>query len=204
MFKLASFNKTINLATTGAGGMDTGTAPTSGYVALYAIFNPTTAASALLATSAASAAPSVYGGANMPSGYTASALISVWPTNASKQFVAAYQVDRHISIGTTLIISTTTVQASATSVSIASVVPANARVVDLYAAASTSTAGTLNTTIFGAAVGGQAITAGATSPNTNGTATGKAYLSVPQTVWYTLTNSAGTPTLNAYIVGYEF
>jgi carboxylesterase type B len=69
---------------------------------------------------------------------------------------------------------------------------------------STSTAGTLSATIFGASAGGQAITAGATSPNTNGTATGKAYLSASQTVWYTLTNSAGTPTLNAYIVGYDF
>ncbi|WP_322092909.1 hypothetical protein [Paraburkholderia bannensis] len=36
-YKLASFSKTFNLATTGAGGMDTGTAPVSGFVALYAI-----------------------------------------------------------------------------------------------------------------------------------------------------------------------
>lgn len=54
-YVLGSFSKTINLATTGAGDMDTGSAPASGYVALYAIYNPTSGASALLATNATSA-----------------------------------------------------------------------------------------------------------------------------------------------------
>lgn len=77
-------SKTINFAATGAGGMDTGSAPASGYVALYAIYNPTTGASALLAKNATSAVQTnVYVGANMSSGYTASALVSVWPTNSS-------------------------------------------------------------------------------------------------------------------------
>jgi len=84
---LPSFSKTINLATTGAGGMDTGSAPVSGYVALYAIWNPTTQTAALLATNCTSiVAPSVYGAGSMPSGYTASGLVGVWPTNASSQF----------------------------------------------------------------------------------------------------------------------
>ncbi|CNC79856.1 MULTISPECIES: hypothetical protein [Yersinia] len=47
-YKLSSFNKAINLATVGVGGMDIGTAPVSGFVALYAIYNPTTQASACL------------------------------------------------------------------------------------------------------------------------------------------------------------
>lgn len=59
---LGSFSKTINLATTGAGGMDAGSAPPSGFVALYAIYNPTTQTAALLATNETSAvAPNVYG-----------------------------------------------------------------------------------------------------------------------------------------------
>ncbi|HGU5938085.1 TPA: hypothetical protein ACM98N_004228, partial [Yersinia enterocolitica] len=83
-YKLASFNKTINLATTGAGGMDTGTVPANGFVALYAIYNPTTQISALLAVNASSVvAPEVYGGSNMPAGYMASALVSVLPTSSS-------------------------------------------------------------------------------------------------------------------------
>ncbi|WP_250507677.1 hypothetical protein [Caballeronia sp. GAFFF3] len=114
-YQLASFTKTINLATTGAGGMDTGTAPVSGYVALYAIYNPSTGASALLATNATAAVqPQIYGGANMPAGYTASALISVAPTNASSQIIALQQRDRKISIAQVTILNTSSVTAGAT------------------------------------------------------------------------------------------
>ena len=35
----------------------------------------------------------VYMGSNMPAGYTESARISVWPTNASGQFVVGYKLD---------------------------------------------------------------------------------------------------------------
>lgn len=85
-FPLSNFSQSINLATTGAGGMDTGTAPASGYVALYAIYNPVSNTPNILATDATSAAqPPVYGGGNMPSGYTASALLGVVPTNPSRQ-----------------------------------------------------------------------------------------------------------------------
>lgn len=137
-YTLPSFNKTINLATTGAGGMDTGTAPVSGFVALYAIYNPTTGASALLATNATSAAaPSVYGGANMPSGYTASGLVAVVPTNASSQFAPVRVNNRTAWTGGT-IAATTTQIASLTAVSMAGVVPPNAKFLNLV--------GTLNTT----------------------------------------------------------
>ena len=83
-YQLDSFSKTVNLATTGAGGMDTGSAPTSGFIALYAIYNVSTATAALLAVnSTSSVAAEIYAGTHMPSGYTASALISVWRTNSS-------------------------------------------------------------------------------------------------------------------------
>ena len=96
-YKIASYNKTINLSTTGAGGMDTGSAPASGYVAIYAIYNPTTGTASILAQDTTSiVAPEVYGGSNMPSGYTASALISVWRTNSSRLFVVGTQRDRLI------------------------------------------------------------------------------------------------------------
>lgn len=126
---LPSFSKTINLATTGAGGMDTGSAPTSGYVALYAIYNPTTGTSALLAKNATSAAqPNVYGGANMPAGYTASALVGVWPTNGSGQFVVGFQNDRRLTFPFVQVVSTTTQTGSTfASVSAAAAIPMNAK-----------------------------------------------------------------------------
>lgn len=124
-YRLVGFNKTINLATTGAGGMDTGSAPASGYVALYAIYNPTTKTSALLAVNATSSAvPNVYGGANMPAGYTASALLSVWPTNASSQFTIGAQRDRKIARSAVAVFNA--VSASFTSASLSAAVPPNA------------------------------------------------------------------------------
>ena len=88
-YHISSLSTSINLATTGAGGMDIGSAPVSGYVAIYAIYNPTTSTSALLAVNTTSVtAPEVYGGSKMPSGYTASALIAVWPTDSSGLWIS--------------------------------------------------------------------------------------------------------------------
>ncbi|CND34206.1 tail fiber protein [Yersinia enterocolitica] len=131
-YKLSSFNKTINLATTGAGGMDTGTVPATGYVALYAIYNPTSGASALLAVNATSViAPEVYGGANMPSGYTASALVGAWRV-ASSQFVIGFQRGRHISIPLTQLWSTATGTTTISGVSLVPAAPANAVSINAY------------------------------------------------------------------------
>ncbi|MDN7820727.1 hypothetical protein [Burkholderia vietnamiensis] len=126
-YLLKQFSKTINLGTTGAGGMDTGSAPASGFVAIYAIYNPTTGASALLATNATSAvAPNVYGGANKPSGYTASALVSVWPTNGSSQFIQAFQRDRRLDFQRVTAATSTSQVSTLTAVSVSSIIPKNA------------------------------------------------------------------------------
>ena len=138
---LSSFSKTINLATTGAGGMDTGSAPVSGFVSLYVIYNPATGGSALLACAQATSNGSVYTGANMPAGYTASALISTWPTNASSQFVVGYQLDRKIYIDPFQVISSSTQHASLVSLSVALAVPTNAKTVDLLPSGTVSSSG---------------------------------------------------------------
>lgn len=127
-FVLPSFSKTINLATNGAGGMDTGSALAAGYVALYAIYNPTTGAAALLAANAnAAAAGNIYGGANMPSGYTASALLAVWPTAGANQFSQGLQQDREFARISSTVLNTITQNGSLTSLSIAAAVPLNAK-----------------------------------------------------------------------------
>jgi hypothetical protein len=145
---LSMFNQTINLATTGAGGMDTGTSPLSGYVALYAIYNPTTGTAALLATNAtAILAPSVYGGAYMPAGYTSSALVSVWPTNTTGEFVIGYQAGRAISIVTKNVMTITTIVAAMTALSIATTVPLNAKSVKGWRNATATSAANLSITV---------------------------------------------------------
>jgi len=128
-YSIPSFNKTINLAApNGAGGMDVGAAPAGGYVALYAIYNPSIGTSALLAVNATSiVAPSVYGGTNRPSGYTASALLAVWPTNGSGQLVAGSQQDRAFTyFNGVQALSTNASAGSTISLAIPSILPRNA------------------------------------------------------------------------------
>ena len=128
-YRLSGFNKTINLAITGVGGMDTGLATLSGFVAVYAIYNPTTGVSALLATNATLAVqPEIYGGANMPAGYTASALVSVWGiNNVSRFFNIGFQFGRRIETGFIGLLDINTDSATLIPVSIAIYVPLNAK-----------------------------------------------------------------------------
>ena len=91
---LAGFDRSINLAAHGAGGMDTGSPPVSGFVSVYAIYNPADVAAALLGTTASQS--TIYAGADMPAGYTMSGLISIWPTDGSRQLIPAAQVDRDL------------------------------------------------------------------------------------------------------------
>ncbi|MEI7296586.1 hypothetical protein WCQ02_30970 [Paraburkholderia tropica] len=199
---LPSFSKTINLATTGAGGMDTGTAPVSGFVALYAIYNPTTATAALLATNATSAvAANVYGGANMPSGYTASALISVWATTSASLFAVGAQVDRRIYTASISALSTSSPATSFTAINIATCVPPNARTVNVNANLSVSSALTTAVQISGASSG---IGLSALSAYSNAGTVQTSFTGVPlltkQTIYYT-TGSASTA--NITTAGYS-
>jgi len=203
-FRLAGFNKTINLATTGAGGMDTGAAPANGYVALYAIYNQTTQVSALLAANATSAvAPNVYGGAYMPSGYTASALLTVVPTNGSGQFAPVLVRDRSVGIQIKTALTTSTVQGSLTSLSIASIVPPNAvSIAGELSIASTSTSTVALTVASDATPLCQQNTTA--SVGTTGYVANFAnlFLSAIQTIYWGSANTTGTPTYNIYISSY--
>ncbi|MDN8078273.1 hypothetical protein [Burkholderia multivorans] len=215
-YVLKQFSKVINLATTGAGGMDTGAAPSSGYVAVYAIYSPVKAAQhasdpitypddgrALLATNATSAvAPNVYGGANMPSGYTASALVSVWATNASSQLIVGYQVDRTIYINRTQVFNTSTQQSSYTPLSLSSIVPRNAREVigDISGSTGGNTSGNIQMSIASTNV----IGIGGVYPTF--LAYGQMYYKIPlitaQTVYYIAITTAGTLSFQINTTGY--
>ncbi|MBW5851777.1 phage tail protein, partial [Yersinia enterocolitica] len=207
-YLLTSFNKTINLATTGAGGMDTGTVPATGFVALYAIYNPATQVSALLAVNTTSVlAPEVYGGANMPSGYIASALVSVWRT-ASSQFVIGYQVDRKIALTSAIAINGNTQQASYTAIPLTAIVPVNAKTVS-------GTRGVTSTTSGASIYNNVASSSSGLSPQPMSGATvvanmdfSSAFLDLPivtaQTIYYAATASAGTMTMSVVVSGYTF
>jgi hypothetical protein len=210
-YVLGSFSKTINLATTGAGGMDTGTAPVSGYVALYAIYNPTTQISALLATNATSVvAPNVYGGANMPSGYTASALVSVVRTNSSGQFVPFCQNDRLVSVAVLNILNSTASQPGYTALSIAAAVPKNAKTWSGTGSANCNANGsTINSLNLSAdltnEIGNMVISNSAAVLNQGNFAPISNFpIMTPQTVCYKNLSSTGTPISILSVSGYTF
>ncbi|MFQ6280051.1 phage tail protein [Yersinia enterocolitica] len=125
-YKLSNFNKIINLAANGAGGMDTGTVPVIGFVALYAIYNPITHASALLAVNATlSAAPEICAGV-LPPNYTASALVGVQPIEAGK-FKVCLLTGRHVSFPRVSAISTSSSTSNAVvRLSVSVIIPKNA------------------------------------------------------------------------------
>lgn len=135
---LENYSQAVNLATTGAGGMDTGTAPVSGYVSIYAIAKPDGTKSILACNASTSSTP-IYSGANMPATYTYSALISIWPTNGSSQFIVAVQAGRKVWFPMTqALLQNGSTATSYTSFSLAGVVPPTAKTVSGNAGASTS------------------------------------------------------------------
>lgn len=178
-YKLSSFNKTINLATTGAGGMDTGTVPANGFVALYAIYNPATQISALLAVNASSVvAPEVYGGSNMPAGYTASALVSVLPTSAS-QLAPIIQQGRRVSIVGASILSGSGAPSSLATLTV-SAVPLNTTLIRMSATVgiiANDTTGVLEVAANAALVASKRVSLGAAG--TGGTLSTTSYMEMP-------------------------
>lgn len=203
-FRLTSFSKSVNLATTGAGGMDVGTAPVSGYVSVYAIYNPTTAVSALLACAQATSNGSVYSGANMPAGYTASALVSSLATNASSQFKVSTTLDRTVIIPSINGYSSSggTIP-SPVPISLVAVLPTNAK----YFSGIMSANSTLATTV-GISVSADAANSG--YQNVNGgplqqlAAPFRCPVTTPQTAYITASAGGGTPTYIINISAYEF
>lgn len=126
---VGAIDQTLNVSTVGPNGMDVGQAPVSGFVAVYAIYNPTTKATRLLAVdTTATWADNVYAGSNMPAGYTYSALISVWPTDVNRLLVAGRQDDRIVWVAQTELIAYTTAPTSPASV-VSAQIPYNARTI---------------------------------------------------------------------------
>lgn len=156
-YRLSNFSKTVNLSTVGAGGMDTGTVPTTGFVALYAIYNPATSTSALLAVDTTStAAPEIYGGANMPAGFTASALVSIWRVVSGK-FIVGEQRGRDISIIDVNAVTTTTNTSSLTAISVASAIPKNAKSIAGWAGTQSNGSSTVQSVRVAGSVQGVAL-----------------------------------------------
>ncbi|MFW5401051.1 hypothetical protein [Yersinia sp. 1252 StPb PI] len=202
-YKLANFNKTINLATTGAGGMNTGTAPVSGFVALYAIYNPTTQVSALFAVNATSAAVPETCAVTMPTGYTASALLTVVPTDASSRFNVVIVQGRHVSIQYTAMYGTTSNVASSP-ISVGGVIPRNAISVSGSITMSSTTAGPISADISGAgAIGNQRIANYMNATESHTSNFSEVPIITPTTITLAVSSSTSTFSCYFYAAGYS-
>jgi hypothetical protein len=204
---LPAFNKTINLATTGAGGMDTGTATANGFVGIYAIYNPTTQVSALLATmESGGPLANVYIGANMPAGFTASALISVAPISSTAgQFAAFIQFDRYIDYLGVSVITGSSAIVTAGAIS-SSQIPYSATFVSGFNQIGSTAVSAISQAIYptaGGNVGGQFNTANVTAGSSQAIPF-RVAIALPQTLYRTTANSAGTPSFTISVKSYEF
>lgn len=203
-YRLSAFNKTINLGTTGAGGMDTGTVPTVGFIALYAILNPTNGATALLAVNATTTtAPETYGGANLPAGYTASALVSVWRV-ASSQFTVGEMMGRQINTPEQPLVTVTNTVSTLTGLSISSAIPKNAKTMEGWGLINSTAPATNNSF----AVSSKSYPLGLRTQGNNNSGVSSVFsnlmIAEPQRIYYQI-GFGGTPTASTiYSTGYSF
>lgn len=203
-YRLTSFNKTINLAISGVGGMDTGSAPTAGFVAIYAIYNPTTDTSGLVAVSVpvGTVAPETCAG-TMPTGFTASALVSVWRV-ASGLLIPGVQHGRNIASTDYAVLSTTTQQTTPSLLSVPSVIPLNA--VKIYGWGGIETNGTGNAALILSTTGTAPLISRKVIQQAGGVTINAPYsLTVSNSLfYYTLTSTAAVTSASIIINEYEF
>jgi hypothetical protein len=201
---IGAFSKTINLATTGALGMDVGSAPVNGWLAIYAGLNEATGATTAFAQSIGNAvAPAVYGGGNAPAGVTATALLTVVPTNASSQFKVLSVAGRKIYIQLTAAFSGTSVNANT---AITGIVPANAVEISGELILQNTAASAMSLTVasqIATALGQQNSTGLVSAGGSITTNFGGVPVPVAQSIGIIGSSSAGTPTYSVYVSGYS-
>lgn len=216
-YVLPSYSQAFASAGTGAGGMDTGTLPSSGYVCIYAIYNPNSPATSILGSSCANSSGTIYSGGHMPSGYTASALIAAWPTNGSPNMVAGYVLNRTFfyQLGVLALSSSTTNQGSITSLALTGEVPPNAHsaiAIMTIATNGSNSAGTASISLFPASTGSASTTQNQTagwyfpaSVNASMTSViGNIDLTVAQTTYYATAGIGSNVAASIGISGYSW
>jgi hypothetical protein len=207
--KGASQSLSFNGATTGAGGMDTGATPTSGALAVYAIYNPSTATWSTLGYASASVAPAaVYHGTHMPAGYVFSVLLWTGLTDGSGNVLPFQQFDRTVFVGPTQVFTGTAGTANTyATLAISSAVPYGALTV-FGTAGSTSTAAAAQVAIASTTAGlyAQHVVSGQSGTALDSWGSAGTFNAVPLTTAQQVAWKAGTNTVNTTIsiTGYTF
>jgi hypothetical protein len=192
--KLGRFSQTVSTALSGIGGVVGAALTASGYAAIYAAYNPATDMQGAFIVNANAIVPTV--AVTPPMGWIATGLISVWPLNSSIQFVIASLRGRKINILAALGGSGISA-ASFTPLSLAGIVPMNARSIegDMSTLANTSTIFILSPTVQG--VGRSQVTGSSPLAITSNFVSD---LVTPQTIYYYTPASTGTFYVDSYTI----
>jgi hypothetical protein len=206
-YRLKNFNELINLAAAvkGLGAMDVGAVPVNGYVAFYALYNPVTKLRGIMAVNAtASAAPNLCAGV-IPAGYSASARLTVVPTDASGLIKPLWVEGSKVTIGTISAYNGPG-PLSATPLSLAGAVPLNAINADGFFSIGSTANGTISFDMYGS-TSGLGLKRNTASVLAAGTCTQNFenfQLMTPQLAYLSASNSTGgTPTYGLNITGYS-
>lgn len=206
---LNAFSQSINLATTGIGGMLTGSAPVSGYVAIYGAVKDDGTRGVFAVNATSAAVPEVAAAA--PAGYTMTALLAVVATDGSGLMKPVEVAGRFHWISPIQIYSSAVQQATLTLRDASLALPFNAKTADISTIMASSAASvTMTSTIAGssAAAGGlgqkvNSITNGASG----GSGLQSQFPNIPiitaQTIYYSVTIASGTLTFSISISGYS-
>ncbi|WP_311968582.1 phage tail protein [Pseudomonas baltica] len=118
-WKIPNFSAQLSLSKTGIGGLDTGSATANGFLLVYAAYNPVTKAYGVFGqmesagTVGTVGAPATYQGANLPAGYTATALIGIAPVGSTPTTFGAFtQVGRRVRLAQSAIVSLSAIPTS--------------------------------------------------------------------------------------------
>lgn len=201
-YRLRGVSAGINISTVGAGGMDTGTPPTDGFVSIYVMYNPTTKARVLLAqNTTGSVAPLIYSGANAPAGYTASALVSVWPLLGIR-FRQGWQRDRRI-VFPPFVVSSGTIPVTSQAVDLSTICPKNAKTALVEGTANAGGGGTSTSFVVSTDTGQTGrIRFQNNSPVIIGT--GDVLVGANNTVYFTVSSAPTQGTWTLVVSGYTF
>lgn len=190
-----SLTLNFNGAGTGANGMDTGATPTTSALYIYAIYNPATQTWACLGTVSGTGA-TVYPGANMPAGYTASCLIWAGETNGSGQIRQFQQYDRSIFIAFAQAYSNSTLSGTPLEISAATIIPPNAKWIGGELNINSSVSNTIYVAGDSALVVGRQVCATTTSTSGDGSPFGPVPIITSQNFWAAIAGSTATCVIN--------
>jgi hypothetical protein len=206
-YRLKDFSQIVNLTSVvkGLGAMDVGAAPVSGYVALYALYNPTANLRSLMAVNATLViAPTLCAGV-MPEGYTASAFLTVVPTDESGLFKPVLVEGRQVTFNAIAAYGGNSALA-VIPLSLAGAVPLNAVEVEGFFSVSSSANGTISFDVYATetGLGLKRNTASVIGGGTNSQNFEKLPIVTPQRVYLSTSNSTGgVPSYTLNINGYR-